>query len=70
MVFSEKRVEEIITPILDFMQTMPAFVYLIPCILFFSIGVTPGIIASVIFCYAPNDSINESRNSSSSRGLG
>ncbi|KUP08302.1 glycine/betaine ABC transporter [Bacillus coahuilensis m2-6] len=49
----KKRVEEIITPILDFMQTMPAFVYLIPCILFFSIGVTPGIIASVIFAMPP-----------------
>ncbi|MBM7691346.1 glycine betaine/proline transport system substrate-binding protein [Peribacillus deserti] len=43
----------IITPIMDFMQTMPAFVYLIPAILFFGIGVVPGIIASVIFAVPP-----------------
>ncbi|MDQ0161457.1 ABC transporter permease [Bacillus alveayuensis] len=42
-----------ITPILDFMQTMPAFVYLIPSIIFFGIGVVPGIIASVIFAMPP-----------------
>ncbi|MCL6572572.1 MAG: ABC transporter permease subunit [Bacillus sp. (in: Bacteria)] len=46
-------VRNIITPILDFMQTMPAFVYLIPAILFFGIGVVPGIIASFIFAIAP-----------------
>ncbi|WP_019155046.1 ABC transporter permease [Robertmurraya massiliosenegalensis] len=43
----------IVTPILDFMQTMPAFVYLIPAILFFGIGMVPGIIASVIFAMPP-----------------
>ncbi|OAH57713.1 glycine/betaine ABC transporter substrate-binding protein [Domibacillus aminovorans] len=48
-----KSVRNIITPILDFMQTMPAFVYLIPSILFFGIGVVPGIIASFIFAIAP-----------------
>ncbi|MGB7999263.1 MAG: proline/glycine betaine ABC transporter permease [Anaerobacillus sp.] len=47
------RVRGIITPILDFMQTMPAFVYLIPAILFFGIGMVPGIIASVIFAMPP-----------------
>jgi glycine betaine/proline transport system permease protein len=41
------------TPVLDFMQTMPAFVYLIPAILFFGIGMVPGIIASVIFAMPP-----------------
>ncbi|CAH0345281.1 glycine betaine ABC transporter substrate-binding protein [Bacillus sp. CECT 9360] len=45
--------KKIVMPILDFMQTMPAFVYLIPSILFFGIGVVPGIIASVIFAVAP-----------------
>ncbi|MCM3594533.1 proline/glycine betaine ABC transporter permease [Metabacillus idriensis] len=44
---------KIMTPILDLMQTMPAFVYLIPAILFFGIGVVPGIIASVIFAMPP-----------------
>ena len=48
-----KTVNRIVTPILDFMQTMPAFVYLIPSILFFGIGVVPGIIASFIFAIAP-----------------
>ncbi len=48
-----KTVQRIVTPILDFMQTMPAFVYLIPSILFFGIGVVPGIIASFIFAIAP-----------------
>ncbi|WP_453994144.1 glycine betaine ABC transporter substrate-binding protein [Bacillus nitroreducens] len=48
-----KTVQNIVTPILDFMQTMPAFVYLIPAILFFGIGVVPGIIASFIFAIAP-----------------
>ena len=48
-----KTVRKIVTPILDFMQTMPAFVYLIPAILFFGIGVVPGIIASFIFAIAP-----------------
>ncbi|EKN66923.1 glycine/betaine-binding protein precursor [Neobacillus bataviensis LMG 21833] len=48
-----KTAHSIITPILDFMQTMPAFVYLIPSILFFGIGVVPGIIASFIFAISP-----------------
>jgi glycine betaine/proline transport system permease protein len=45
--------KNIVTPLLDFMQTMPAFVYLIPAILFFGIGMVPGIIASVIFAMPP-----------------
>ncbi|WP_043930999.1 glycine betaine ABC transporter substrate-binding protein [Bacillus sp. EB01] len=48
-----KTVQRIVTPVLDFMQTMPAFVYLIPSILFFGIGTVPGIIASFIFAIAP-----------------
>lgn len=43
----------VISPILDFMQTMPAFVYLIPAVTFFSLGVVPGVIASVIFAMPP-----------------
>lgn len=49
----KKAVENIVTPILDFMQTMPAFVYLIPAVSFFGIGMVPGIIASVIFAMPP-----------------
>ncbi|MBU3191189.1 proline/glycine betaine ABC transporter permease [Clostridium bowmanii] len=48
-----KTVQSIVTPILDFMQTMPAFVYLIPAVSFFGIGMVPGIIASVIFAMPP-----------------
>lgn len=43
----------IITPILDFMQTLPAFVYLIPAVTFFSIGVVPAVIATLIFAMPP-----------------
>lgn len=43
----------IITPLLDFMQTMPAFVYLLPAVTFFSLGVVPGVIASIIFAIPP-----------------
>ncbi|UOQ58516.1 proline/glycine betaine ABC transporter permease [Leucobacter allii] len=43
----------VIKPILDFMQTMPAFVYLIPAVIFFSIGFVPGVFATVLFSVAP-----------------
>lgn len=46
-------VEAIFKPILDFMQTMPAFVYLIPAVAFFGIGMVPGVVASVIFAMPP-----------------
>ncbi|WP_340114321.1 ABC transporter permease [Maribellus mangrovi] len=45
--------DAIIRPILDLMQTMPAFVYLIPAIFFFSVGNTPGVISTVIFSLPP-----------------
>lgn len=48
-----KAAEKIIMPILDFMQTMPAFVYLIPAVSFFGIGMAPGVISSVIFAMPP-----------------
>lgn len=43
----------IVTPVLDFMQTMPSFVYLIPAVIFFSLGTVPGVIASVVFSMPP-----------------
>lgn len=46
-------VRNIVTPILDFMQTMPAFVYLLPAIFFFNIGIVPGVVSSVIFSMPP-----------------
>lgn len=48
-----KVAEAIIKPILDFMQTMPAFVYLIPAVAFFGIGMVPGVFASLIFATPP-----------------
>ncbi len=48
-----KRLQVIVLPVLDFMQTMPAFVYLIPAVAFFGIGIVPGIFASVIFALPP-----------------
>ncbi|MCD2255534.1 ABC transporter permease/substrate binding protein [Lactobacillus sp. CC-MHH1034] len=47
------KAKAVITPILDFMQTMPAFVYLIPAVAFFGIGIVPGLFASIIFALPP-----------------
>src|SRR5450830_4543 len=47
------KAEAVIRPVLDFMQTMPAFVYLIPAAMFFGLGRVPGVIATVIFAMPP-----------------
>lgn len=52
-------VRAVMKPVLDFMQTMPAFVYLIPAITFFSIGVVPGVVATVIFALPPGVRLTE-----------
>lgn len=49
----KSSLQSIITPILDFMQTMPAFVYLIPAVVFFSLGMVPGVVATIIFSMPP-----------------
>jgi ABC-type proline/glycine betaine transport system permease subunit len=46
-------VSAITRPVLDFMQTLPAFVYLIPAIMFFRVGVVPGLIATLVFAIPP-----------------
>jgi len=43
------RLYRFLQPILDLMQTLPTFVYLIPAIVFFGIGMVPGLLATVIF---------------------
>ncbi|WP_417807362.1 choline ABC transporter permease subunit [Thioclava sp.] len=43
------RLYKVMQPVLDLMQTLPGFVYLIPAIVFFGIGMVPGLIATVIF---------------------
>src|SRR5690606_37279341 len=53
------RVSNVVRPILDFLQTMPAFVYLIPAIILFSVGVVPGIIATIAFAMAPGVRLTE-----------
>ena len=52
-------VSTVIKPVLDFMQTMPSLVYLIPVIVFFSIGFVPGVIATVIFSLPPGVRLTE-----------
>lgn len=42
-----------VRPVLDFMQTMPSFVYLIPAIVFFGIGKVPGAVATLVFSMPP-----------------
>ncbi|MCL1051747.1 proline/glycine betaine ABC transporter permease [Shewanella abyssi] len=47
------RTQAVVTPILDVMQTMPAFVYLIPVVMLLGIGKVPGVIAVVIYAIPP-----------------
>ena len=46
-------VQRIVTPILDVMQTMPGFVYLIPVVMLFGIGRIPGLVAVVVYAIPP-----------------
>jgi glycine betaine/proline transport system substrate-binding protein len=52
-------VSTVARPVLDFMQTMPAFVYLIPAISFFGLGEVPGVIATMIFAIPPGARLTE-----------
>ncbi len=47
------KLKTVVEPVLDFMQTMPSFVYLIPAVMLFGIGVVPGMFATVIFAIPP-----------------
>ena len=53
------HVSRVVRPILDFLQTMPAFVYLIPAIIFFGVGAVPGMIATILFALAPGVRLTE-----------
>lgn len=53
------RFSALLKPILDLMQAMPGFVYLIPAIVFFSIGVVPGLVATIIFSLPPGVRLTE-----------
>lgn len=53
------RVSMIVRPIMDFFQTMPAMVYLIPALAIFRIGVVPGIVATIVFAMVPGVRLTE-----------
>jgi glycine betaine/proline transport system permease protein len=48
-----KTFEIILRPMLDIMQTIPSFVYLIPVVMLFGVGLTPGVVATIIFALPP-----------------
>lgn len=50
---SSDRIQNIVRPLLDVMQTMPAFVYLIPIVMLLGIGKVPGLIAVVVYAIPP-----------------
>lgn len=50
---SSKQLEQIVRPILDAMQTLPTFVYLVPVVMLFGIGQVPGVIVTIIFALPP-----------------
>lgn len=52
-------VSAVVKPVLDFMQTMPAFVYLVPTVMLFSIGVVPGVISTIVFALPPGVRLTE-----------
>lgn len=47
------RFEGVLRPILDIMQTIPPFVYLVPIVMLFGVGMTPGIVATIVFALPP-----------------
>lgn len=53
LIAMSKRAENIIRPILDLMQTMPSFVYLVPAVMLFSTGTMPGMLATVVYSIVP-----------------
>ncbi|HNZ09162.1 MAG TPA: proline/glycine betaine ABC transporter permease [Bacillota bacterium] len=53
LVAGSGRAESVVKPLLDAMQTMPTFVYLIPAVMFFGLGKVPGVIATTIYAVPP-----------------
>ncbi|MGW0828782.1 ABC transporter permease, partial [Streptomyces sp. NPDC002845] len=47
------RVSSAVRPVLDFMQTLPVFVYLLPAVFFFGVGVVPGVVSTTVFAIPP-----------------
>lgn len=53
LVSGSERADKLVRPLLDTMQTMPVFVYLIPALLFFGLGKPPAVIATTIYAIVP-----------------
>ena len=53
LMYYRNKAQTIITPILDLMQTIPSFVYLIPVVMLFGLGKVPGLISIVVFAIPP-----------------
>lgn len=47
------RMEMIMKPVLDFMQSFPPYIYLVPAVVFFGLGAAPGVVATVLFAIPP-----------------
>ncbi|SPO56859.1 glycine betaine transporter subunit; membrane component of ABC superfamily [Pseudomonas sp. JV551A1] len=47
------RLERVVRPVLDAMQTLPAFVYLVPVVMLFGIGNVPGVLVTIVFALPP-----------------
>lgn len=56
---SKSWASAILRPLMDLMQTMPAFVWLVPVVMLFSIGVVPGVVATIIFALPPGVRLTE-----------
>ncbi|MGY1781376.1 ABC transporter permease [Geodermatophilus sp. SYSU D01036] len=54
-----RAVSMTVRPVLDFMQTLPVFVYLIPAVFFFGVGVVPGVVATILFAIPPGVRLTE-----------
>lgn len=52
-------VSKVVKPVMDFMQTLPVFVYLIPVVFFFATGAVPGVVATVLFSLPPGVRLTE-----------
>ncbi|WP_313339313.1 ABC transporter permease subunit [Sedimentibacter sp.] len=53
LISMSKSADRIIRPVLDLMQTMPAFVYLLPAVVLFSTGIMPALLATIIYSVVP-----------------
>jgi glycine betaine/proline transport system permease protein len=54
-----RAVSVAVRPVLDVMQTLPVFVYLIPAVFFFGVGVVPGVVATILFAIPPGVRLTE-----------